>query len=268
MEKAETMTYGSKPHAPEGQGWFPRGRGAACSPLGHPGDNCHPGDRELPPALARSQAGRRCRMAAKATAWEPAPSTLTPRRGAMPRAGEGGRGEGEQGQPETPRTGFSRHVLRSQRPAPAPLQRGSRICPSSPNNAGVHLSLLRALGAESRRCPRQGSPGQAPALPTGRGRLPSASSHRSIRFLRRLAGAGTVAFPSPMGPPQRQPAGNPQRHPAHSCRTPGCCTRGWVNARAKILGWGRPRWLQEPLISLARQRGKKLPAFILQEWGD
>lgn len=217
------MTYGSKPHAPEGQGWFPRGRGAARSPLGHPGDDCHPRDPALPPALARSQAGRRCRIAAKTTAWEPAPSTLMPRRGAMPRAGEGGRGEGEQGQPETPRADFSRHMLHSQRPAPAPMQRGSRICPSSPNNAGVHLSLLRALGAESRRCPCQGSPGQAPALPTGCDLLPGASSHRSIRFLRRLCctaprgGDGGISLPSGAtpAPTSRKPPATPSPQLPH-----------------------------------------------------
>lgn len=60
----EMATHSGKPHAPEGQGWLLRSRGAAAAPWCIPGKIFHPWDQVLPPALTHSQEGRRCMIAA------------------------------------------------------------------------------------------------------------------------------------------------------------------------------------------------------------
>ena len=145
--------------APEGQGCKP------AAPWCIPGKIFTLGTKRFPQHLLAAKKGRGAgsqplEQAAKVTAQEPAASTPTPRRGTVPRAGKGGRGERGQGQPETPRTDLCRHELHSQHPAPAPMQRGSRICPSSPSNTGVHLSLLLPPGPGCRD--QTSSPAGAP----------------------------------------------------------------------------------------------------------
>lgn len=151
--------------------------------------------------------------AATVTAREPAPSTPTSRRGSVPQAGEGGRGQGEDHQPEIPRTDFSSHVLHSRHPAAAareqdlPLfpqyrQHPPLLAPSpSPGCPDQTWSPTGAPPGRHLRHPRDVTSSLAPPPTTA-----SASFARG--GLRGTPGEGTVAFPSPLGPPQRETRSN------------------------------------------------------------
>lgn len=198
----------------------------------------------------------------------------------MPWAGEGGKGKRGQGQPERPQTDLSRHELHSQHPAPATTQRGSRICPSSPSNTSVHLSLLlpwdqplspaRAPLGGHLHHPQTGhylllTPGTRRylLLTPGMSPLRQRLHPPSIRFLRRSCvvpqGWGRWHFPPRWG------------HP--SARPPTCPAATAPQGAAHGDGYRKsqnPRVGETPMTArpFAAQGGMKLPVFTLQERGE
>lgn len=189
--------------------------------------------------------------AAKVTVWEPLPRCHG--EGPCPEQGRVEEVKGNKARLKYPRQtspgmrsthGTLRRHLCSEGAGSVPLPPVT-LASTSP------CSFPRALGAETRHRPPPGLPSADTCiahgtLPPHQRLLPPQHplplwSTPPRGGLRSTPGEGTVAFPSPVGPSQHPLAGNPQRQPPHSCHTPGCCTRGRVNARAKILGWGRPQ---------------------------
>lgn len=230
MEGDEIATHSGKPHAPEGQG--------SRSLLVHPKEDFSPLGPSASPSShsqpRREEAQDRSRWSGQRRNLRLPPQC----HGEGPCSKQGGVDEGGvEASPKHPRQTSPGMSSTHSTLHWDPCSKGAGSVPL-PAVTPAFISpcfFPRAPGAKTRHCPAPGLPRLAPASPPGRHLLPP--PHPLPSPERAASGWGRWHFPPQWG----HSSTHQWETPSHTHPTPGCCTWGPVNSRAKILGWARPQ---------------------------